>query len=144
MSMFNECLIHLCDCTCLNVLHILNSMLIKQKNIFECFNCFWKIFLFWKIFKNFKNYAALFWRLASWVKPVASLLRRFSRPSGKSNPSHEKDLELFSKIWVFRFLATQFGDLFVSGSSNHKGYLEGFAAPFVTDSRVELPIAKNT
>ena len=41
--MFNECLIHLCDCTWLNVLYILNHMLIKPKKIFEYF----RLCLFW-------------------------------------------------------------------------------------------------
>ena len=59
-------------------------------------------------------------------------------------PSCEKDLEKFSKIQVFRFLATQFGDLFASGSSNHKVYSKCFAAPFATFSGVELLVAKNT
>ena len=56
------------------------------------------------------------------------------------NPSHEKDLEFFSKIWVFRFHVTQFGYLFTSGSFSREGYSEGFATPHVTDLRVELPI----
>ena len=59
-------------------------------------------------------------------------------------PSREKDLEIFSKNWVFRFHMTQFGDLFVSGSSIREEYSESFAAPFVTSSRVDLPVAKNT
>ena len=29
--------------------------LIKHKKIFECFNCFWKVFLFWKIPKISKT-----------------------------------------------------------------------------------------
>ena len=39
---------------------MLNYMLIKHKNIFECFNCFLKVFCFCK---NFKNCVALFWQL---------------------------------------------------------------------------------
>ena len=42
--MFNECLFHLCDCTCTNVMCILNFLMIKYKNIFEYFICFWKCF----------------------------------------------------------------------------------------------------
>ena len=45
----------ICDCTWLNMLHMLNYMLIKHKNIFECFSCFWKVFLFWKISKISKT-----------------------------------------------------------------------------------------
>ena len=43
--LFNECLFHLCDCTCSNVMCILNCLSIKPKNIFEYFICFWKCFL---------------------------------------------------------------------------------------------------
>ena len=35
---------HLCDCTCANVMCMLNYLLIKPKKIFECFICFWKWF----------------------------------------------------------------------------------------------------
>ena len=41
---FNECLSHLCNCTCSNVMCRLKYLLIKPKNIFECFICFWKWF----------------------------------------------------------------------------------------------------
>ena len=43
--MFNECLFHLCDCTCSNVMCILNYLSIKPKMIFEYFICFWKWFM---------------------------------------------------------------------------------------------------
>ena len=46
MSMFNERLIHLCDCTCLNEMCMLKHLLIKHEKIFKCFNCFWKVFCF--------------------------------------------------------------------------------------------------
>ena len=36
------------------------------------------------------------------------------------SPNHEKDLEFFFKNLGIRFLSTQFGDLFVSGSSGHE------------------------
>ena len=52
---FNKCLFHLCDCTCLNVMSILNCLSIKPKKIFEYFICFWKCFyafLFWVFFLN--------------------------------------------------------------------------------------------
>ena len=42
--MFNECLFHLYDCTCSNVMCILNYLLIKLKNIFEYFVYFSKCF----------------------------------------------------------------------------------------------------
>ena len=37
---FNKYLSHLCDCTCSNVMCMLNYLLIKPKKIFECFICF--------------------------------------------------------------------------------------------------------
>ena len=48
--LFDECLFHLCDCTCSNVMCILNCLSIKLKKIFEYFICFWKCF-----------YAFVFW-----------------------------------------------------------------------------------
>ena len=48
------------------------------------------------------------------------------------SPNRKKEIENFSKIWVFRFLATQFGNLFASGSSSHEVYLKSFVAPFAT------------
>ena len=48
--LFNECLFHLCDCTCSNVMCILNCLSIKPKFFFEHFICFWKCF-----------YAFVFW-----------------------------------------------------------------------------------
>ena len=42
--LFNECLIHLCDCTWSNVMCILNFLSIKPKKIFEYFICFGKCF----------------------------------------------------------------------------------------------------
>ena len=59
-------------------------------------------------------------------------------------PSREKGLENFSKIWVFRFLVTLFGNLFASESSSREVYLECFATPFATSLQVDLPIVQNT
>ena len=42
--MFNEGLFHLCDCTCSNVMRILNCLMIKPKKIFKYFIWFWKCF----------------------------------------------------------------------------------------------------
>ena len=41
---FNECLSHLCDCTCSNVMYMLKYLVIKLKKIFKCFIYFWKWF----------------------------------------------------------------------------------------------------
>ena len=75
------------------------------------------------------------------VQPCSSNL-----PRGLSQlhaPVTKKTYNFFSKIWVFRFHATQFGNLFASGSSSCEVYLESFAASFLTSSRVELPVPKN-
>ena len=143
--MFNECHIHLCDCTCLNVFLHAQFLLIKHKKIFECFYCFWKVFCFYKSVKIFKTQCCPV--LATWsqVNPVACPYSRahtigFCNSLASHCPSHEKYLENFSKIWVFRFLATQTGNLFVGESSNRKGYTKIFA----TSSRMELSVAKNT
>ena len=49
--LFNECLFHLCDCTCSNVMCILNCLSIKPKKNFEYFIFFFKVFLCFCIFK---------------------------------------------------------------------------------------------
>ena len=55
MSMFNECHIHSCDCTCLNVFSHAQSLLINHKKIFECFSFFLEsTLLLQKIVKNSK------------------------------------------------------------------------------------------
>ena len=123
MSMFNECLIHLCDCTRLNVLHMLKYMLIKHKNIFKCFNCFGKLFCFEKFQKLCNSILATHSRES--IQSCASsreLTQKLSRLSGELGTQSRKRLGCFSKIWVFRFLVTQFGDFFVSWSSSCEFY----------------------
>ena len=131
--MFNECLIHLCDCTWLNMLLMLNYMLIKHKKIFERFSCFWKMFLFWN-FQKLCNpvLVTCLTGQASHMPQSQAYIEDFHDSLVGQGPSHEKDLENFSKIWVFKFLMTQFGDLFTSGNSSHKVYSECFVAPFAT------------
>ena len=149
-SMFNECHIHLCDCTWLNVFSLAQSLLIKDKIFFECFSCFWKIFCFCKIVKIFKNCVALFWRpsreLVQLHVPIMSPLRDFSRLTSGSMSQLQKILRISFKIWIFffMFLAAQIGDLFAGGGFSHEGYSEIFAAHFATSSQVELLVAKNT
>ena len=55
MSMFNECHIHSCDCTCLNVFSHAQSLLINQKIFLSVLVVFGKYFVFTKIVKNFEN-----------------------------------------------------------------------------------------
>ena len=146
ISMFNECLIHLCDCACLNVLHILNYMLIKHKKSFECFNFFWKAFFFF--FEKFKKFQKLcnsvLVTLPCWLSQSWAYSKALGNSLADQGPSHEKGLEIFSKIWVFSIFATQFGDWFASGNSSREFYSESFAALLVTYSWVDLPITKNT
>ena len=53
--MFNEWLFHLCDCTCSNVMCILNCLSIKPKRIFEY--VFLKMFLYLYVFRVFIHIA---------------------------------------------------------------------------------------
>ena len=125
-------------------------MLINHKKIFECFSYFWKVLCFYKkIVKNFKKLCCPVLVTQSWVEPVAclsceSITEIFCDSLASKCFSREKDLEYFSKFWDFMFFATQVGELFVGGRSNHKGYTDIFATQFMTLSRVELPIAENT
>ena len=56
--------------------------------------------------------------------------------------SLEKNLEYFSKIWVFMLFTAQVSDLFAGGRSSREGYIEIFVAQITTLSRVELPVKK--
>ena len=57
---FNECLSHLCNCTCSNMIYMLIYLFIKPKNIFECFICFWKWFNTFMSYVLFKMHFCLF------------------------------------------------------------------------------------
>ena len=103
---------------------MLNHILIKHKKIFECFNCFWKVFFF---LKNFKNYAILFWRFclacqASHEPPVVSLHKALGDSLSSQGPSREKDLEKFQKL----------------------GFLGFLRLSLATGSRVEAPVMRFT
>ena len=158
MSTFNECHIHLCDCTWLNVFSHAQYLLIKYKKIFECLSCFWKVFCFCKNVKNFKNSIALFWWLScglvqSYV-PVASPHRDFSRLTGGSLPQSWKILRIFFKIWFFNVFRNSIWQLIrrwkvqllgvhrdfcgsdrdslVSGTSSREKHLENFSKIFLS------------
>ena len=147
MFMFNECHIHLCDCTWLNVFSHAQYLLIKHKKIFECFSCFWKVSCFYKNVKNFKNSVALSWRLNRRLVqshvPVTSLHRDFSWLTSGLKPQSRKILRIFFTNWFLMFLVTQSSDLFAGGRSSCEGYTRIFMAQIATLSRVELPVAKN-
>ena len=148
--MFNECHIHLCDCTWLNVFSHAQSLLIKHKNTFECFSCFWKVFCFCKKCQNFekKTSVALSWQLNLGLVqshvPVVSPHRDFSRLSCRSMPQSQKILRIFFKIWVFNVSRDSVWRLVCEWKVQSWEGSEIFAAYLVTLSRVELPITKNT
>ena len=122
MSMFNECHIHLCDCTWLNVFSHARSLLIKFKKIFKCFSCLWKVFCFCKNVKNFKKkLCCLVLVTQSQVGPLASPHRDFSQLISGSMPQSWKILKYFSKFGFLMFLATQSGDFFAGGRSSCEG-----------------------
>ena len=146
--MFNECHIHLYDCTCLNVFSHAQYLLIKHKIFLSVLVVFGKYFVFAKIVKIFKNNVALFWWLSrglvQWLVPVASPYRDFSRLTGGSMSQLQKILRIFFKIWIFLFFVAWRGDLFTGGGSSCEGYTEIITAYLTTLLRVELLVAKNT
>ena len=122
--MLNECLIYLCDCTCLNMLHMLNYMLIKHKKIFEYFSCFWKVFLFWKISKKLCNFVLVTCPAgqANRLPQSRAYIEDFHDLLAGQCPSREKDLEFFQKF----------------------GFLDFSRLYLVTCLRVEAPVARLT
>ena len=123
---------------------MLKYMLIKHKKIFKRFSCFWKVFFFRKFSKISKTMQPCSSDLPRRSSQSQAYTKGFCDPLASQGPSCEKDLENFSKIWVFRCLTTQFGDLCASGSSNRQVYSKFFTAPFATSSQVDLLVAKNT
>ena len=148
MSMFNECLIHLCDCTWLIVFSHAQSLLIKHKNIFKCFSYFWEVFCFCKNVKISKNNVALFWRLSHGLVqshvPIASPHRDFSWHTGESMPQSQKILRIFFKFWVFNVSRDLIWRLVRGWKLQLREGSKIFVAYLATLSRVELPVAKNT
>ena len=148
MSMLNECHIHLCECTWLNVFSHARSLLIKHKKIFECFSCFWKVLCFYKNCQIFKNSVALFWRLSRGLvqshAPVASPLRDFLRLTGGLMSRSRKILRIFFKIWDFNVSCGSIWKLVRRWRFQSQGYSEIFTGYLATPSRVELSVTKNT
>ena len=106
MSMFNECHIHLRDCTWLNVFHILNFCWSNTKRFLSVLIFFWKVFCFCKNFKKLCCPVLVTW---SWVKPVASPQSRaylvgFRGSLAGQGSSREKHLEKFHKSGCLAFL----------------------------------------
>ena len=146
--MFNECHIHLCDCTWLNVFSQTQSLLIKHKKIFECFSCFWIVLCFCKNCQNLQKQCypvlALSHGLVQSHAPIASPHRDFSQLTSRSMSQSRKILGIFFKIWVFNVSHGSDRRLIREWRFQSRGYSEIFVAYFVTLSRVELPVAKNT
>ena len=144
MFMLNECHIHSCDCTWLNVFSHAQSLLIIYKNMFEYFSCFWRVFCFRKNVKNFKNSVALFWWLSrGFVQlhvPVASPHRDFSRLTSESMPQSQKILRIFFKIWVFP--CDSIWQLVCEWKVQSRGDLEIFVAYLATSLQVEILVTK--
>ena len=69
---------------------------------------------------GFKNCVALFWQLGYGSIQSQAYIEGFRDSLAGQCPNHEKDLENFPNFWVFTVLATQFGNLFMSGSSNRE------------------------
>ena len=148
MSMFNECHIHLCDCTWLNVFSHAQSLSIKLKKIFECFSFFGKSFVSAKNVKIFKNCVTLFWWLSCGLVqshvPVASPHRDFSRLIGGPLPQSRKILRKFFKILVFNVSRDSVWRLVREWKVQSRRDSEIFVAYLATPSQVEFLVAKNT
>ena len=89
----------------------------NTKRFLSVLGVFGKYFIFTKTEKFQKNSVALFWR-----------------PNHESPKSHASAAS--SRV--------NFGDLFTSKGSSHKGYTEIFAAQLATPLWVDLPVSKNT
>ena len=154
MFMFNECHIHLCYFAWLNVFHILNFCWSNTKWFLSVLIVFGKSFVFAKNSKISKisNISKtvlpcsshLIVSQYSCMPPVASLHRRFSRLTNRSMSQLQKWLRKFSKILGFYNSHDSVWRLVREWKLQSWGYTEIFAAPFVTYSRVDLPVVKNT
>ena len=133
-SMFNECHIHSCDCTWLNVFSHALSLVIYHKKIFECFSCFWKVLCFCKNCQKFQKIFCLILATQLRVEPVAC-------------PSRESIKEIFQNLdfhafrgsgwrlgreWkvqsrgVHRAFRGSVRDSLTSGTSSREKHLENF------------------
>ena len=128
--------------------HMLNPCWSNTKRFLSVLVIFGKSFVFTKMSKFSKTVLPCFGNsIASWSSHMSQSQAHtliFCGSLAGHCPSREKYLEYFSKFGFLMFLATQSGDLFVSGRSSHEGYTKIFAASLMTYSWVELPVAKNT
>ena len=153
MSMFNKCLIHLCDCTWLNMFHILNFCWSNTKRFLSLLVVFGKVFYFYKnckkkrkkISKTVLPYSSdLVAGLSSHMPQSRALLKRFSRPSGGSMSQSRKRLRKFFINSVFFISCDSVWWLVHGWKLQSWGYLEIFTAPFMTFLWVDLLVTKNT
>ena len=129
--MFNECHIHLCDCTCLNVFSHAQSWLNKHKKILSVLVVFGKYFVFFfflgaKMSKFSKKTV-----LSCFGDSVTGWSSHMLQSRGHTKifcyslagqcPNHKKYLKYFSKFGFLMFIMAQSGNLFVGGGSSHKG-----------------------
>ena len=148
MSMFNECHIHLCDCTWLNVFYILNFCWSNTKRFLSVLIVFGKSFVFAKISKISKTVLPSSGDLvagqASHMPQSWAYIEGFCNSLADQCPSHEIDLEFWKKFWVFESSYDLVWWLDHEWKLQSRGYTEIFTAPFVTLSWVDLRVAKNT
>ena len=99
-------------------------MLIKYKNIFECFSCFWKVFCSYKNVKISKTVLPCFGNsVPGWSNHMSQSQAHIEIFCGSlvgHCPSRKKYLEYFSKFGFLMFLATHSDDLFTGGRSSRK------------------------
>ena len=81
--------------------HMLNLCWSNTKRFFSVLVIFGKYFVFAKIVKIFKNSVALFWRLSRGLVQLQTHTMIFRSSLASQCPNHKKDLEYFSKFWVF-------------------------------------------
>ena len=94
MFMFNECHIHSCDCTCLNVFSHAQSLLINHKIFFECFSCFLKVLSFYKKLSKIQKLCCPVLATQSRVEPVVC-------------PSRESIQRFFATHWLVNASVTK-------------------------------------
>ena len=128
-------------------------LLIKHKNIFECFSCFWKLFCFYKKCENFQKQCCPI--LATWsqVSPVARSYSRFLQLTGRSLSQSRKTLRKifilgFSRLvrgWKLQLRRLQknfrnsLRNFLVGGTFNREKHLDKFFKNFISSvSRLVL------
>ena len=149
MFMFNECYIYLCDCTWLNVFHILNFCWLNTKRFLSVLIIFGKSFFFFtkilKISKTVLPYTSdLIAGQSSCIPLVVNLHRRFWRLTGESLSQSWTKLRKFSKILGFYNSRDSVWRLVCEWKIQSCGCTKNFAAPFATYLQVDLLVSKNT